>query len=62
MHCWIIGECWAGGHYLKVGLGEDCAGQVRARELAELPKICSMATEENFGTELPIGSDGKTYG
>ena len=32
---------------------------MRARELSELPTICSMATEENLGTELPMGSSGK---
>ena len=45
--------------YLKFGLGLDWAGHVRARELSELPTICSMATEENLGTELPMGSNGK---
>ena len=43
--------------YLNAGTGLDWAGQVRAMATWFLANICSIATEENLGTELPIGSD-----
>ena len=45
--------------YLNAGLVLDWAGHVRASEFFFAVNICSMATDENFGGELPIGSDGK---
>ena len=45
--------------HLNAGLGLDWAGQVRASEFPFAVTICSMATDENLGGELPIGSDGK---
>ena len=47
--------------YLNAGLGLDWAGHVRASEFSFAVNICSMATDENFGGELPIGSDGKIF-
>ena len=43
-------------HHLNAGLGLDWAGHVIARDCWLLPEICSIATEENFGILLPIGS------
>ena len=42
--------------HLNAGLGLDWAGHVIARDCWLLPEICSIATEENFGILLPIGS------
>ena len=41
---------------LNAGLGLDWAGQVRAIDSWLTAKICSIATEENLGTLLPMGS------
>ena len=42
--------------HLNAGLGLDWAGHVIAKDCCLLPEICSIATEENFGILLPIGS------
>ena len=42
--------------HLNAGLGLAWAGHVIARDCWLLPEICSIATEENFGILLPIGS------
>lgn len=47
--------------YLKAGIGEPWAGQVRAK--GSFKVICSVEdfnTEENFGFALPIGSNKGT--
>ena len=41
---------------LNAGLGLDWAGHVRAIDSWLTAKICSIATEENLGTLLPMGS------
>ena len=42
--------------YLNTGLGLDWAGHVNASDICWAANICSIATDENLGTELPIGS------
>lgn len=42
--------------HLNAGLGLDWAGHVKAIDWWLFAKICSIATEENFGTLLPMGS------
>ena len=44
-------------NYLNEGIGEPCAGQVRAMLLPFLSlKVEDSSLEENFGFEDPIGS------
>ena len=55
----VLGVCqnfYIIAKYLNAGLGLDWAGHVRASEFSFAVNICSMATDENFGGELPMGS------
>ena len=47
-------------NYLYEGKGKDCAGQSKAKaspySFSKVPKV--FESEENFGTALPMGSNG----
>ena len=58
--CIDVGEKLSCGqvlHYLNVGTGDACAGQLKL--IGELNDLCNfdpLISSENFGTDPPIGS------